>query len=262
MSRNNPLDNRAPVGDLKRRIYQVERQAPLGHSSVSGELKLLTPDNNPDRPGGSITAGGAKVSAADGGSFKVGAAGITADDGGKVGAGPTKIFADGSLRSDDDLIVVYSDLVDVRGRVDATDGVRVPYNGVMTEVGGALAAIDGAAGGRLDDIEARTGSLEGWKATVDAAFDAVRARLGSLEGWKSAVDGALDAIRGRLSTAEGSISTHGTRLGLIDTALEGKAGQKELEVAEGRIDAMRSKLNALIAAYNAKHPDDPASPMS
>jgi len=156
------------------------------------------------------------------GSIKAGGAQISGANGGHLRGGKTSIGSDGVLRNDDGKIVAQH-------QID-------PLNGVLMTWGGARHSIE---------------SVTGW---LQGDINSVSTRTTTAQ---TTANNAASAAAAAQATADSKVSP-----ATMNAALAGKADQKDLDVATARTAALVSKMNTLIAAYNAKHPDAPVSPMS
>ena len=270
MSRiDNPDDPRAEIRDILRRLRDLETHASLRNASLSaGEITLLVPGEDPDAPGGQIVAGDVKISARDGGNVAAGGAKISAANGGEVGAGGTKISSTGKISNDSNKLEVASN-TEFAGNVKAAgtfEGAAVEASGTRIDSDGSIKRTGGGA------LKVGTNTEFAGNATAKGAFYGEMGVVIPLNGGMNQAGPAIEAAKARADEAWQGASDawqRGTHaLGVAEAAvtpsemsaaLAGKANQSEVDSVQQQIGAIKVKINAIIDAHNAKHPDAPVA---
>lgn len=253
MNFDNPADVMAEFADLRRRIDQLETQALLEFSSISGGdgLKVLTPEG---------------IELKDGGSLKAGEASIESEGGGRVGAGGTKIRADGKIANDiNDLKIASNTTFEGNVKSDGTvEAVNVKASGEV-EAGGTKIRADGSLWNADNDLVIASNTEFAGNAT---AAGAVRGYQGVI----APINGTMSQLGPAIAAAQADADSAASAAAAAQSTADGKVGQSTFssEVArlEGYIEdlgmvdqAIADALSAIRATYNAHvdtyHPGAP-----
>ena len=156
---DNPDDIRQSLDDILRRLHDVERQSPLGRSSVSrGVLKVLTPE------GGEL-AGAGHVGGKSGLILKLGDSWVTVQE---------HVAAE-----------VAAGVAPVESRVDAVEGRLSSAESRLTSVEGVADSAQSAANAAqstADTAVSKANTAQGTADSAKAATDNHGPRIATLEG--------------------------------------------------------------------------------